>query len=114
MQRRQHGRYRVWFPVKVSSGLGDGLAFNQNVSAGGMLIAVSARLEVDAEVIVRFQVPPESGQEHVVEGRITRIERNTEDPDGIWPYRVAVAFESVDEALVPYFERAVEHLNALS
>lgn len=113
MQRRQHGRYRVWFPVQLSSGAIDGMAVNQNMSAGGMLIALSARLEVDAEVVVRFHVPPE-GLEQVVEGRITRIEQNADDPDGIWPYRVAVAFDSVDEALVPYLERAVEHLGSLS
>ena len=114
MQRRQHGRYRVWFPVQVSSGAVDGMAFNHNVSAGGMLIALSARLEVDAEVVVRFRVPPESGEERVVEGRITRIEKNADDPDGIWPYRVAVSFDTVDEALVPYLERAVEYLGSLS
>lgn len=109
-----HGRYRIWFPVKVASGALDGMAFNQNISAGGMLMAVSARLEVDAEVVVRFQVPPDSGQEHVVEGRILRIEQNSDDPEGIWPYRVAVAFEAVDEALIPYLERAAQHLNSLS
>jgi hypothetical protein len=90
------------------------MAFNQNISAGGMLVAVSARLEVDAEVVVRFQVPPEGGKEHVVEGRILRIEQNVDDPDGIWPYRVAVAFEKVDEALIPYLERAAEHLGSLA
>lgn len=114
MQRRTHGRYRIWFPVQVASGPVDGLAFNQNISAGGMLVAVSARLEVDAEVVVRFQVPPDSEHEHVVEGRILRIEQNADDPEGIWPYRVAVAFESVDEALIPFLERAAEHLESLS
>jgi hypothetical protein len=113
VQQRTHGRYRIWFPVQIASGPVDGMAFNQNISAGGMLVAVSARLEVDADVVVRFQVPPDQ-HEHVVQGRILRIERNADDPEGIWPYRVAVAFESVDEALIPFLERAAEHLNSLS
>jgi hypothetical protein len=114
VQRREHGRYRLWFPVQVASGPIDGMAFNQNISAGGMLVAVSARLEVDAKVTVRFQIPPNVAHEHVVEGRVLRIEPNAEDPDGIWPYRIAVAFEAVDEALVPYLERAADHLSSLA
>jgi hypothetical protein len=90
------------------------MAFNQNISAGGMLVAVSAKLEADAPVSLCFRVPPDSGEERVLAGRVVRIETNEQDPEGIWPYRVAVAFDEVDEDLIPYLEETARHLGSLS
>jgi hypothetical protein len=93
VQRRQHGLYRLWFPVRVSSFNLDGMAVNHDISAGGMLIALSARLEVGASVEVRFSVPTAPQGERLMKGRVVRIEQNAEDPDGMWPYRMAIAFD---------------------
>ena len=112
VQRRGHGRYRIWFPVKVSTGqLRDALAVSHNVSAGGMLVALSAKLEPGEAISISFHLPPDGGEERTVKGRITRIEDNTEDPDGVWPYRVAVEFEGLAPELVPLFEAAAYRLS---
>ena len=42
--------------------------------------------------------------------RSVRIERNSDDPDGMFPYRMAVAFDDPDPALVPSLEQAVRAL----
>lgn len=110
MQQRQHGRYRIWFPVRVTSSSVDGMAVNHDISAGGMLIALSARLELDAPVEVRFSVPTTSQGERVMQGKVVRIEDNADDPDGLWPYRMAVAFDDADPDLIPLLERAVNQL----
>ncbi|MDD9939142.1 MAG: PilZ domain-containing protein [Myxococcales bacterium] len=113
MQRREHGRYRVWFPVRVTSDDVDGMAVNHDISAGGMLMALSARLREGEHVKITFRVPPDSPAEHVVEGRVVRIEENTEDPEGMWPYRIAVAFDDVDDALIPYLEQAASLVSGM-
>ena len=114
VQRREHGRYRIWFPLRVESGPVDGMALNHNISAGGMLIAVSTKFQPDASVRVTFRMPPDGATEHVIEGRVLRIEENRDDPEGIWPYRVAVVFDHVDDELVPFLERAAQHFAALA
>jgi hypothetical protein len=110
-QRRGHGRYQIWFPVRVTGSEVDGIAVNRNISATGMLVGLSTRLEVGAAVELRFSVPASTEAEHLVRGRVVRIEPNTEDPDGMFPYRMAVAFDDPDPALVPALEHAVRALS---
>lgn len=113
VQRREHGRYRIWFPVRVTAEGVDGMAVNHDISAGGMLMALSAKLRDGEAVTVRFRVPPDSPDEHEVQGKVIRIEDNADDPDGMWPYRMAVAFDDVDDALIPYLEQAAQHLSEM-
>ncbi|MGD8858734.1 MAG: PilZ domain-containing protein [Myxococcales bacterium] len=110
MQRRHHGRYRIWFPVRLEAEAVDGMAVNHNISAGGMLVALSTKLSEGERVRVHFRMPPDSQARHAVEGKVVRIEGNPEDPDGMWPYRIAVAFDDVDPELVPFLEAAAQHL----
>lgn len=112
MQRREHSRYELWFPVELKSEHVQGMAVNHNVSAGGMLIALSAKLAVDEQITVTFRMPPDLQREYAVPGRIVRIEENRGDPDGLWPYRVAVVFDEISPDLVPYMEQAIRALAA--
>jgi c-di-GMP-binding flagellar brake protein YcgR len=109
VQRRRHGRYRIWFPVRLTSSEVDGMAVNHNISAGGMMVVVSARMELGAQVKLTFRVPP-SGQEQTLHGTVARVESNREDPEGLWPFRMAVAFDRVDPELIPVLEAAVVEL----
>jgi hypothetical protein len=110
VQRREHGRYRIWFPLELKGDQVDGMAVNHNISAAGMLIAVSTRLQVGAPVTVRFRMPTAAAVEHELNGTIVRIEDNSADPEGMWPYRIAVAFDHVEDALVPFLEKAAREL----
>jgi hypothetical protein len=109
VQRRRHGRYRIWFPVRLTTSELDGMAVNHNIGAGGMLVVVSAKIEPGAEVTLTFRVPP-AGREHTLQGKVARLEPNGEDPEGMWPYRMAVTFDRVDADLIPALEAAVVEL----
>jgi len=109
-QQRRYGRFEIWFPVRVTGGDVDGMAVNRNVSASGMLVALSARLEVGAVVEVRFAVPTASTAERTLRGKVVRVEPNQEDPDGMFPQRMALAFDDPDPDLVPVLEHAAKVL----
>ena len=114
MQRRRHARYQIWFPVQVYAGeLTGAMAVNHNIGAGGMLIAVSAELKVESRVKVTFRLPPDGREERSMNGQILRIEKNLEDPEGVWPYRIAVAFDEIDPTLEPLLENAVNRISSL-
>lgn len=106
VQRREHARYRLWFPVQIEAGGQVKVAINHNIGAGGMLIALCAELKVGEPVSVTLRVPP-AGEERVLRGRIVRIDPNTEDPDGEWPFKVGIAFDQVSQELIPFLEDAV-------
>lgn len=107
-ERRKGRRFDVWFPMRFEAGeLGAKLAVSHNVSRSGMLVATAQALEHGAPVKARFQVPPDD-TEHELTGRVVRWEDNARDPDGLWPYRVAVAFEQVHPELEPLLEKSLE------
>ncbi len=111
MERRKHRRYQMWFPVQVECGdLKDLKAVDHNIGPGGMLIALSAELEVGQEVRITFRVPPDNTEERSVAGRILRVEKNPYDTEGTWPYRVAIAFFELAPDLTPLLDRAVLHM----
>ncbi len=106
MQRREHARYRLWFPVQIEAGGQVKIAINHNIGAGGMLIVLCAEMKIGESVSVTFALPP-SGETRALRGHIVRIDPNTEDPDGEWPFKVGVAFEEVSPELIPFLEEAV-------
>jgi hypothetical protein len=114
VQRRRHDRYHIWFPVQVDAGeLQGAMAINHNIGAGGMLIALSAELKTGKEVTVSFRLPPDGKEERRFTGQIIRIEKNAADPDGVWPFRIAVAFDQIAPDLVPLLEKAVNRISEI-
>ena len=69
------------------------IAVSKDASEGGMLMSAVEALEVGTKVSLTFTVPGDTPVDHRVEGTITRISPNTDDPHGAWPYRVAVKFD---------------------
>jgi PilZ domain len=110
-RRREHARYSLWFPVQVEAGGEVKLAMNQNIGAGGMLVALCAELKIDEPVSITFRLPT-GGEDRTARGRIVRIEPNTEDPDGEWPFKVGIAFDEVAPDLVPFLDDAVARFGA--
>ena len=94
-ERRERARHEVWFPVRVDSEkIGEHVAVTRDVSSGGVLLSTRSAPEEGARVIVSFKVLPEDEVEHQVVAHIVRVEPNPEDPDGLWPLRIALAFET--------------------
>lgn len=113
VHRRQHARYQVWFPVQLHGGeLAGGMAINHNMGPGGMLVASSAELAAGTEVTCSFVVPTTKEQRQI-KGHVIRVEKNAEDPDGMWPFRIALAFDTVADDLVPLLEQAAARISVI-
>lgn len=91
--------------------LEEGMAVSHNVSGRGMLLVTATTLEVGAPVHIVVQFPPEGEQERTVTGRVVRVERNKDDPEGIWPHRIAVQFDEpvadIEKALASLAETGI-------
>jgi hypothetical protein len=93
-ERREGDRYQAWFPVQFTAGaLRDHLAISRDVSSRGMQLSAATDLEPGSRVTVSFRVMPDDSKVRSVEGKVVRVEDNTDDPDGLWPLRVAVEFD---------------------
>ena len=93
MERRTASRQEVWFPMRLETMVGgERLAVSRNMSRTGLLMAAATLLEVGAPVKITYRGAAEGTAERTIAGRIVRFETNTDDPDGLWPYMVAVEF----------------------
>lgn len=95
MNRRIHERHRLWFPVWIHAE-GDEptlVGVSHDASVAGIRVATGGAPQIGARVVVTFRYPPEDGPERSVTGTVVRIEENTDDPDGLWPHRVAMEFD---------------------
>ena len=79
------------------------LAVTRDVSAVGVSMVAAAEPDVGSSATVTLQLPNDEKRE--LTGTIVRVEPNETDGDGLWRYRVAVAFEEEVEALGPVLER---------
>ena len=90
-ERRTEHRYEVWLPVKTDA-LREGLAVTHNVSEGGALVVTASTLEPGSPVSLTLRMPGGKGQK-TLRGTVQRVETNEEDPHGLWPHRMAIAFD---------------------
>lgn len=103
MERRRHERVTEWLPVRLDAGSA-GLAVTHNVSETGALLVTGQTLEVGQ--IIRIIAAPPDSPEITVEARVVRFAPNAEDPEGLWPYSVAVEFDPPN----PELEAALRRL----
>ncbi|MEC7526424.1 MAG: PilZ domain-containing protein [Myxococcota bacterium] len=97
MNERSAERHAVWVPVQVSGESGEvTLGVSDDVSEGGVQIVSPVVREVGSKVDVALHFP--DGTKRTVTGEVVRVEPN-EDPDGLFPHRVAVAFAERVEGL---------------
>jgi hypothetical protein len=105
VDRRNAARHVAWFPVRVHADGRSGVALAHNVSQAGILVAARKLIEVGSAVKLSLHVDPERQQPRELEGRIVRMVRNSADPEGLWPYKLAIAFEDPDPELVALVRR---------
>jgi PilZ domain len=91
MERRTNHRYQVWVPVKVDA-LREGIAVTHDASNTGVLMVTASTLEPGAPVTITLRTPDKQ-QTRRLNGKVVRVEVNTEDPHGLWPHRMAIEFE---------------------
>jgi hypothetical protein len=106
--RRDATRHAIWFPLKVDTpASSDGVAVSRNISETGVLMLSATKLDPGSPVTVTFRVE-RSGPERTVQAKIVRMERNTGDTTGIWPWRVAVEFAEPMPELDPLLREAAK------
>jgi hypothetical protein len=91
LDRREYDRLRFWLPVEVD-GRQRSFAVSHDASDGGLLLVSDRALDVGAEIRVSFRLPPTGPVEVKQSATVIRVSRNDEDPDGLWPYKVAIRF----------------------
>jgi PilZ domain len=99
MERREHKRRRFWLPLEVE-GIDGGMAVSHDASDNGLLLVCQSTLPVGARVRITLRIPPGGPVAVPVSATVVRISQNDDDPDGIWPYKMAVCFDEP----VPHFE----------
>jgi hypothetical protein len=92
--RRTYVRYVLWFPVTLITSQGTVGAICRDVSSGGMLLSCAANLPADSLTTCRFRLSQDAGDEIVVRGRVLREDRNADDLELVFPFRVAIEFEA--------------------
>jgi hypothetical protein len=101
MERREHRRRRFWLPVRVD-GLPTGFAVSHDASDNGLLLVCSGTPEIGSSVRVTLVIPPGGSEEVSVPATVIRVAKNDEDPEGLWPHKMAVRFDEPVERLHAY------------
>jgi hypothetical protein len=92
-ERRQYSRYVLWFPVTLVTTEGKIAAICRDVSSGGMLVSAAIVVPPDSALSCRFRLSAEASDELVTRGRVIRCERNVDDLELVFPFRVAISFD---------------------
>ena len=93
MERRERQRVEVWFPVQLDAEqLKARVAVSRDVSSRGCLLSTATAITPGSKVSVTFHVPGET-LARKIDGHVVRVEKNVDDPGGLWPNRVAIEFE---------------------
>lgn len=93
-ERRAHPRYRLWIPARIQGEAEiSRLAVGHDMSQKGTMLVTRAKLEAGAAVRLFVRIPPDSKQEHEIGAKVVRTALNDADPDGLWPFRLALEFD---------------------
>ena len=114
-ERRNHYRYKLWVPARIQAGGAAKLAIGHDMSQTGALLVSRSKVEPGTAVSLYVRVPPDSEQEFHLTAQVVRSERNDADPNGLWPYRIAVRFDENSpelEALLRTGSKLLEGLSA--
>lgn len=100
MERREQTRTVIWFPVAVRAAAnGTILGVSRDISVTGILVSAASSVDAGTPVTTTLAVPPDNPIERVVKGHVVRTSANDDDPDGLWPFRLAIVFDEPLAAL---------------
>lgn len=107
--RRGHDRHTAWFPVRLDAQeLGECIGVTKNVSLQGVLLCSANKFVVGAPVTVELHLEPGKEAPRSVQGTIVRLTPNEDDPNGLWPYKMAVEFDDPDPTVLERVDRGGE------
>jgi hypothetical protein len=113
--RRQHERIEIWFPVRMVVGSStEALGVAHDASRAAVRVSAARQLTPGERVQVTLSLVPATDdgamQERVVDGTILRLEPNSDDPEGLWPYRITICFDQPIPELEPLLLEGAERL----
>jgi hypothetical protein len=114
-ERRHHNRYRLWLPARIE-GAGEAirLAIGHDMSQKGSLLVTNQKLDVGDTIQLILRVPPDFEEERKIGARVLRCTDNEEDPQGLWPYQIAVEFNEADPGLERLLRKHSEVLEGMT
>ena len=77
------------------------------------MLVTAEELQVGDEVRLTVRIPPDEGKQIELSARVLRCSPNEQDPQGLWPFQVALEFEKEVpqlEALIREHSEMVEGL----
>ena len=94
MERREHARTRIWIPIEVTApGVPPFYGVSRDLSRSGVLLSSAQGLGADTPISVKLTIPADKPLDRTVTGRVVRSGPNEDDPDGLWPIRIAIVFD---------------------
>ena len=102
-ERRSAERFTIWLPLELIDEESRTLAVSRNLSESGALLLVSGEFEPGHTVTLEIS---QAGTPRKVSGKVVRVGRNQQDPDGLWPLEVGIAFDEP----VPELEALVKNV----
>jgi len=114
-ERRAHPRYRLWLPARIEGNdQPTRLAVGHDMSQKGSLLVTRKRVEAGQQVRLFIRVPPDGDEEYEISARVVRVEANDADPEGLWPFRLAVEFDDIYPELDELLRSHAECLEGLA
>jgi hypothetical protein len=99
-ERRARDRYRIWAPVDIATDARQhGPAVTYDASDSGLCLLAAFTLEVGAAVALTLDLAGDPPRTIETRGRVVRADKNEDDPDGLWPERLAIELEQPIEGL---------------
>ena len=109
-ERRSSHRYKLWLPARIENGKDTQLAVGHDISEGGALLVTNHQPEVGSELNLSLTLPPKNRVAATVRATVLRCSRNSSDPDGLWPFQIAVQFHDLEPMVL---EKLQEHKHLL-
>ncbi|RLB58564.1 MAG: hypothetical protein DRI90_16605 [Deltaproteobacteria bacterium] len=113
--RRHHNRYRLWLPARIEgAGKMSRLAIGHDMSQQGSLLVTDQALAVGDTIQMFVRVPPDFEEEREIGARVVRCTHNEQDPEGLWPYQIAVEFDEPNPELEALLRKHSDVLESMT
>ena len=99
-ERRSSHRYKLWLPARIENGSKSRRAVGHGISEGGALWVTNHRSKVGARLRLSLQLPTQTDTQAMLHATVLRCDSDAADPDGLWPYRIAVRFDELAPRLL--------------
>ena len=114
-ERRAHHRFRLWIPARIEGeDRPSRLAVGHDMSQKGSLLVTRSKLRAGERVRLFLRIPPDGDEEQQIAARVLRTDDNVADPEGLWPYRVAVEFDQPYPEVEELLRRNSEYIEGLA